>query len=196
MKIAAADADIWLFPHFIASAQAQRVFEHLRETLNWQQDVISMYGKATAIPRLQAWYGDEHAHYAYSGLRLTINPWHMVLNKLRHSLNQQVSDIVSQKVNFNSVLANFYRDNNDAVGWHSDDEPELGKNPIIASVSLGAQREFKLKHKYTNNKLTIPLTSGSLLIMAGTTQHYWQHAILRSKKPIAGRINLTFRSVF
>lgn len=195
MKIAAANADLWLFPNFIKSSQCLALFEHLQLTLAWQQDSIAMYGKNIEIPRLQAWYGDKNAHYAYSGIKLTLNPWIPVLTKLKVSLAEQVSNVVGEDINFNSVLANLYRNNDDAVGWHSDDEPELGTNPVIASVSLGASRDFKLKHKITGEKLTVPLTSGSLLIMAGETQHCWQHAILRSKKSMAARINLTFREI-
>lgn len=200
MQIQADNAQLWLFPNFIKSSQAQALFKHLQTEVQWQQDQLEMYGKSVDIPRLQAWFGEKDANYAYSGLTMKPLPWLPVLAKLEKSLTVQCQTIInnngdSRAINFNSALANYYRDNNDAVGWHSDDEPELGINPIIASVSLGATREFKLKHKITSEKLNIPLTSGSLLLMAGETQSYWQHAILRSKKVIAPRINLTFRQI-
>ncbi|MGJ8694094.1 MAG: alpha-ketoglutarate-dependent dioxygenase AlkB family protein [Thalassotalea sp.] len=223
MKIAANNAELWLFPNFIKAGQSRILFQHLFDTIAWQQDTLMMYGKSVEIPRLQAWFGGNSARYAYSGLTLQPTAWLPALEKIKNALNEQCQNILVQDeslneylrdenlsnknfeskvqqqqiqaVNFNSVLANCYRDNNDAVAWHSDDEPELGQQPIIASVSLGATRDFKLKHKTTGEKLTIPLTSGSLLLMAGQTQHYWQHAILRSKKAIAPRINLTFREI-
>lgn len=201
MKIAAENAELWLFPNFIKLGQSQALFQHLMSTIAWQQEQLLMYGKFVDIPRLQAWFGDADASYSYSGLTLNPQPWLPVLAKLKNSLTQQCQAILddygnAKTFNFNSALANLYRDNQDGVAWHCDDEPELGNNPIIASVSLGASREFKMKHKITGEKLTIPLTSGSLFLMAGETQRYWQHAILRSKKGIAPRINLTFRQIF
>lgn len=195
MQIKAANAKLFLFPNFIHSSQQAQVFEHLLTEIDWQQDSLFMHGKTIDIPRLHAWYGDQTLAYGYSGLTLSAKPLFPALMKILNSLNAQCANILNEPCTFNSLLANLYRDQNDAVGWHSDDEPELGKNPIIASVSLGAAREFKMKHKITKEKLIIPLTPGSLLIMAGETQHYWQHAILRSKKVIPARINLTFRYI-
>lgn len=205
MRIPAKNAQLWLFPNFIKLDQSQQLFHYLHQSIPWQQDQIMMYGKRVDIPRLQAWFGDEQAKYNYSGLTLKPTAWLPVLDKIRHQLNQQCVAIFAQEttqpntintnVAFNSLLANCYRDNQDAVAWHSDDEPELGVNPVIASISLGASREFKMKHKETGKKLNIPLTSGSLLIMAGETQHCWQHAVLRSKLSLGPRINLTFRQI-
>ena len=201
MNIQADNAVLYLFPNFIKLGQSQALFRYLHVNIPWQQDSLQMYGKQVEIPRLQAWFGDNDAQYRYSGLTLKPQPWLSVLAKLNNSLTAQCHSVLAQTgqskaLNFNSALANLYRDNHDAVAWHSDDEPELGLNPVIASVSLGASRDFKMKHKITGEKLTIPLTSGSLLLMAGETQHYWQHAIVRSKKVIAPRINLTFRQIF
>jgi len=159
----------------------------LETEIDWQQDYLQMYGKRVAIPRLQAWYGDKD--YSYSGMILTAKPWLPVLLELKQQVENKC------QTPFNAVLANLYRDQNDTVGWHSDDEAELGKDPVIASLSLGDERNFQLKHKYSGEKLTIPLTSGSLLIMAGATQHYWQHALPRTKKVKSPRINLTFRQI-
>jgi len=148
-----------------------------------------MYGKRVAIPRLQAWYGDKGMDYSYSGIILTAKPWPPVLLELKQQVENKCQS------SFNAVLANLYRDQDDTVGWHSDDETELGKNPVIASVSFGDERNFQLKHKDSGEKLTIPLTSGSLLVMAGETQHYWQHCLPRTKKMKSSRINLTFRQI-
>ena len=148
-----------------------------------------MYGKRVAIPRLEAWYGDDGMHYSYSGLSLAPKPWLAVLQELRQEVERHC------QAPFNAVLANLYRDQNDTVGWHSDDETELGRNPVIASLSFGAERNFQLKHKASGEKLSIPLKSGSLLVMAGETQHYWQHCLPRSRKKILSRINLTFRQI-
>lgn len=142
-----------------------------------------------AIPRLQAWYGDNYQAYTYSGLTMKALPWTPELGELRKRIEQHTGFL------FNSCLANLYRDGNDTVGWHSDDEPELGVNPTIASLSLGESRDFQLKHKITKEKLTIPLKTGGLLLMSGETQHYWQHCIPRTKRVKSPRINLTFRLI-
>ena len=195
MRIQADNAILYLFPNFIKAGQASLLFQHLEKAIAWRQDHIMMYGNALPLPRLQAWYGDQRQKYTYSGIHLTSQNWLPVLDKMKTSLNQQCSEILNQPVEFNAMLANLYRNQQDSVAWHSDDEPELGQQPVIASVSLGASREFKMKHQVSGEKLTIPLTSGSLLIMAGDTQQYWQHAILKSKKSMAPRINLTFRHI-
>jgi len=113
-----------------------------------------------------------------------------VLRDLKQSVEQRVLH------SFNAVLVNCYRDQNDTVGWHSDDEAELGQRPVIASLSFGEERNFQLKHKFTGEKITLPLKSGSLLVMGGETQAYWQHSLPRTKKPKLARINLTFRSIY
>lgn len=193
MYIKAENAELHLFPHFIKSEQASLLFEYLTMNISWQQDQIRIHQKVIDVPRLHAWYQDNAQVYEYSGIKLTVQPWLKVLNKIKSQLNEQCEHVLNESVFFNAMLANLYRDNNDSVAWHSDDEPELGETPIIASVSLGAKRDFKMKHKITGETRTIPLTHGSLLLMAGETQNYWQHAILKSKKVIAPRINLTFR---
>lgn len=144
-----------------------------------------MYGKSVKIPRLQAWYGENE--YSYSGLRLAAQPLIPLLIKFKCLIEQQTGH------SFNALLANCYRDQYDSVAWHSDDEPELGFEPIIASLSFGEERNFQLKHKITGEKLNLPLKSGSLLIMAGETQQYWQHCLPRTKKQKLARINLTYR---
>ena len=143
-------------------------------------------------PRLVAWYGDTDAVYAYSGNSMQPQPWIAPLLELR----RQVESLAGSS--FNSVLLNLYRNERDAVGWHSDDEPELGRNPVIASVSFGAPREYQLRHR-RRKELPVEkmlLVSGSVLIMSGPTQHQWKHRIKRETRPCGERINLTFRRIF
>lgn len=169
--------------------RSRLLYDELAQQLDWSQDSIVLYGKPVLIPRLQAWYGDNGLDYTYSQLTLTAKPWLPLLTELREMVQAKTGQ------HFNAVLANLYRDGNDTVGWHSDDEPELGENPVIASLSFGGERNFNLKHKISGEKLTIPLRSGSLLTMAGETQGYWQHCLPRTKKPKLPRINLTFRQI-
>ncbi len=148
-----------------------------------------MYGKYVKVPRLQAWYADAGQSYSYSKLALDAMP----LTERLQTLNNRLRIFCQH--GFNSVLANCYRDQNDSVAWHSDDEPELGVEPTIASLSFGAERMFHLKHKVTGEKYKIPLQSGSLLVMSGQTQHCWQHAVLKNRRQMPMRINLTFRKI-
>ena len=175
------------FPDFIPVHLQKLYFNQLLAQLNWRQDEIVIYGKRVSIPRLQAWYGEHN--YTYSGLTLKSQLWLPVLTDLKLLVEQKA------KQPFNVLLANYYRDQNDTVGWHSDDEPELGKYPVIASLSFGEERNFQFKHKLTGEKLSLPLKSGSLLVMSGETQAYWQHCLPRTKKQKLARINLTFRKI-
>lgn len=150
-----------------------------------------MYGKTFDVPRKTAWYGYEGFNYKYSGIECNPDPWTKELLEIKtvieHFLPQQC---------FNSVLLNLYRDGNDKVSWHADDEPGLGTNPTIASVSLGATRRFDLKHKeYPEQKLQLELNLGSLVIMTGSLQHHWLHQIPMQKRIMEPRINLTFRTI-
>jgi alkylated DNA repair dioxygenase AlkB len=165
------------------------LFQTLFATTPWQQHVLTLYGRPMAAPRLSAWYGDEGAIYSYSGLRLQPLPWNTTLLNIK----QRLDDLAD--VNFNSVLINLYRDGQDSMGWHSDAEPELGKNPVIASVSLGAMRRFNFQHKKRSLRIALDLKSGSTLLMKGATQHYWQHSLPKTRKAVGPRINLTFRRI-
>lgn len=178
------------YPNFIRSHVADELYLTLLDETRWQTDSISIFGKTHPIPRLQAWYGEPEAKYSYSNINLTPLPWNQTLLNIRAQIEE-----LSQAT-FNSVLLNLYRSGADSNGWHSDDEKELGKNPIIASLSLGQKRVFHLKHKSNKTKESILLESGSLLIMSGATQHYWKHQIPKSKKDLQPRINLTFRRIF
>ena len=170
--------------------ESQKLFVRLLDEISWQQPLIHVAGKKLRIPRLQAWHGDTKARYHYSGLSLDPVAWTELLLLIKTRV-EQVSNTV-----FNSLLLNRYRDGRDSVGWHSDDEKELGKNPVIASVSFGVERFFQLKNK-KDTSLTYKLTlhHGSLLLMKGKTQHFWHHQIPKTKAPINERINLTFRNI-
>lgn len=186
------DAEIRYFPNFFTSTKSTFLLDQLLKTIDWKQNTIKMYGKENPVPRLEAWYGDKGKSYAYSGIKMEPSTWTDDLILIKKSIEARA------EVTFNSVLINYYRNGQDRVAWHSDDENELGRNPVIGSVSLGAERNFKLRHKnYKSNgqKEQIILKHGSFLLMEGTTQHFWMHEIPRTAKPIGPRINLTFRTI-
>jgi len=185
------DGDILWVRHFLAIDEANQLMQSLQQEIPWRQDSIRIAGKETPIPRLQAWFGDEGMSYTYSGLTLEPTPWSDTLNAIKHRI-EDYSDC-----HFNSLLANLYRDENDSVGWHADDEPELGENPTIASLSLGEPRDFVLKHrKHPEQKIRLSLQNGDLLVMKGALQHHWLHQVPKSKTACGPRINLTFRRIF
>lgn len=183
------DADVKFYPAFFSPEESAAYFEKLRESIKWEQQEFRIYGKTVLMPRLIAWYGDEGKSYSYSGVTHQPNAWTKELLEIKERVEKAAES------SFNSVLINLYRDERDSVGWHSDDEPELGKNPVIASVSFGGMREFQFKHKTKDLRQSIELSNGSLLIMAGECQHHWQHRIPKSKKTIPARMNLTFRTI-
>lgn len=179
---------------FLSSDQAFRFHVALRKELHWNQGVVTVFGKRHPIPRLEAWHGDPGATYQYSGSDHDPQSWTPTLQKIRAKLR-----LVREDFEFNSVLGNLYRNGADAMGWHSDDEPELGKTPCIASLSFGASRDFLLRHRTRKDlePVKIPLETGSLLIMEGATQEHWHHSIprRRGKNSPGERINLTFRKI-
>lgn len=183
------DADVYLHQEWIDAELADKLLAHFIDELKWDQPTITMFGKQVKVPRMQAWYGDKDSAYAYSGLSMQPLPWESKLAKLKAYCEQACS------CEFNSVLANLYRDGSDSMGMHSDDEPELGQQPTIASVSLGVARRFDFKHKVTKEKVQVLLEHGSLLIMKGHTQRFWQHGINKSKRIHGPRLNFTFRYV-
>ncbi|MCB1843180.1 MAG: alpha-ketoglutarate-dependent dioxygenase AlkB [Halioglobus sp.] len=168
-----------------------QLLTRLIDTVHWRQEHITLFGKTHPQPRLIAWHGDEHAHYSYSGLQHSPLPWTRELAALREAL-QRLCD-----ASFNSVLLNLYRDGADSMGLHADDEPELGPQPVIASLSLGATRRMYFQHKTKRHLPTqqLDLPDGSLLIMRGTTQQHWKHGIRKARGCRQARINLTFRLV-
>ncbi len=184
------NADIAFYPAFLEQQECDRLLTALTQTIDWRQDWITIYGRSLPQPRLTAWYGDAGKSYTYSGITMIPTAWTPMLLELKAGVDA-VSGVV-----FNSVLLNLYRDGNDSMGWHSDDEAELGHNPVIGSLSLGGTRRFMLRYRSQKGlKHQLELTSGSLLLMQGTTQQYWQHHIPKTKRPVAPRINLTFRVI-
>ena len=184
------DAEIIYYPHFFDKKEADAIFVQLTNDIPWQQDDIRVFGKTHPQPRLTALYGNEGKPYSYSNIKMQPHPWNPLLQKIKLSV-ESVSD-----TNFTTVLLNQYRDGKDSNGWHADNEKELGINPIIASVSFGAERVFQLKHNSISGlKQNILLEHGSLLVMKGTTQHFWKHQIPKTSKAIGSRINLTFRVI-
>lgn len=184
------NADVCFYSTLFSHDEAEKFFESLKKTIAWKQEQISFYGKVHDIPRLTAWHGNANKIYTYSGIKVQSIPWTPILLQIKERIEN-----VSQ-LTFNSVLLNLYRSGKDGVSWHSDDEPELGKNPPIGSVSFGATRVFQLKHKNLNNeKREIQLSSGSYLLMKGETQHHWLHQIPKRRNLTEERINLTFRII-
>lgn len=182
------DAELYYWPEFIDKLQSLQLIAAL-EALPWQQPEIMMFGRKIVIPRRQVWMGDAHCSYRYSGVTFMPEPWTPPVL----ALTQQVNQALSQK--FNCVLLNWYADGSQAMGWHSDDEPELGPSPQIASLSLGQPRRFDLQHKHTEAQLQLLLDDGSLLLMAGDCQQYWQHRLPKQAKATGARFNLTFRYI-
>lgn len=184
------DGELYLLPQFLADSEAAPVLDALSTELAWTRHRVRLFGREHLTPRLCAWYGDPGARYAYSGQALEPLPWPPALAGLRARLHTALG------LAFNSVLCNLYRDGADSMGWHSDDEASLGPQPVIASLSLGATRRFALRHRARRYRsVTLALGNGDLLLMAGDTQAHWQHAVPRTRRPIAARINLTFRAV-
>lgn len=170
---------------FFSLAEADELFERIRGETPWQQERSRM----GPFPRLTAWYADAGLTYSYSGVTHHALAWTPTLAEIRRRV------IEAAQTPFNSVLLNFYRDGQDSIGYHADAEPELGVNPVIASVSLGAVRQFVIKHPKSGEKLTFELAPGSLLVMGGTCQHHWVHGIPKTKAKVGARLNLTFRNL-
>ncbi|GAB3348462.1 alpha-ketoglutarate-dependent dioxygenase AlkB family protein [Lysobacter tyrosinilyticus] len=184
------DADISFDPCWLGAAEADRLLQGLREEIAWENHRIRLFGREHASPRLSCWIGDPGTAYRYSGALFEPRPWPLLLRPVRERLCEALD------VGFNSALANRYRDGRDCMGWHSDDEAELGAAPVIASLSLGATRRFVLKHRRDpEQKLALELPHGSLLVMAGPTQRNYRHALPRTTKVAEERINLTFRQI-
>jgi len=185
-----ADADIIYYPQFFDTIEADTIFTELITEIPWQQDDIRVYGKIYPQPRLTALFGNDGKPYSYSNIKMQPHPWNSLLQKIKTLIESKTD------TQYTSVLLNYYRDGKDSNGWHADNEKELGLNPIIASLSFGAERNFQLKHNSDKNqKKNIVLEHGSLLLMKGTTQHFWKHQIPKTSKPIGPRINLTFREI-
>ena len=181
-------ADVIYYPDFLSPQEAAAYYETLLKETPWKQEDIKVFGKVHPQPRLTALYGTNNKPYSYSNISMYPQPFTFALSEIKKRIETTVLH------NFTTCLLNLYRDGKDSNGWHSDDEKELGPNPVIASVSFGATRIFKFREKAnTKNVHKIALASGSLLLMKGSTQHLWQHQIPKTTKPTGQRINLTFR---
>ena len=184
------DGEAWLWPTAFEPDEASRLVHALRAGIGWRREEIVIFGERRRVPRLVAWHGDPGARYRYSGTDHDPEPWTQDLGRLRARVSELSGAV------FNAVLLNLYRDGRDGMGWHADDEPELGRDPVIASVSLGATRRFCLRHRRRKDlKVDLELPHGSLLVMGGATQHHWVHALPKTRRPVGERINLTFRRV-
>jgi alkylated DNA repair dioxygenase AlkB len=184
-----ADGELYLLRRFMREDEAQALHQSLRRDLAWQPEWIVIAGKRIPVPRLVCWYGDAGAIYRYSGVEHEPVPWPPCLLDLKNRIEQRTGQL------FNSVLGNYYRTGQDSMGWHADKERELGKNPAIASLSLGATRRFLLRHNRTRETVNLELASGSLLLMQGSLQHHWRHCVPKDVKDSDSRINLTFRRI-
>ena len=184
------DGEVFLHESFFIGQESKDLYNELRETIAWQQDSMIIYGKSVLLPRLTAWYADEGRYYKYSGIVNTPLPWTNTLLDIKQYVEDQLD------CRFNSALLNYYRHEKDGMGWHSDDEPELGNNPVIASLSFGDSRIFQFKHKKNEaEKISVCLPGGSLLLMQGATQTHWLHRISKSVRYRQPRINITFRTI-
>jgi len=189
-----ASLSLQFWSQFVEPDAADVAFPELLQTIPWRQEYLQLYGKRVAMPRLTCWFGDQGATSTYSGLRNIPLAWTRLLQDLRVEVEARVGQA------FNSVLANLYRDGRDYMSWHSDDEPELGQRPTIASLSFGASHRFELRSRRSKSgaireRQSIELTHGSLLVMKGDTQRGWEHSIPKESAVATPRINLTFRFV-
>ena len=183
------DGDVFYTDLLISRVKSKELFEKLLKEISWQQDELFIYGRKIITKRKVAWYGDNNCQYSYSNCTKTALPWTAELFELKIIVEEQTQS------KFNSCLLNLYHSGDEGMAWHSDDEKELGLRPIITAVSLGAERRFVFKHKQSKESVSHILEQGSLLIMKGSTQEYWQHSLPKTKKVLEPRINLTFRRI-
>ena len=181
------DGSAVLVPDFFSPSEADSYFNDLLAATPWEQNSLMMFGKRVPEPRMSAWHAEAGMEYTYSGQPRTPHPWNEPLTAVRLACEAHIGH------SFNGALLNLYRTGADAMGWHSDDEPINGFNPVIASISLGAERQFDLRHKHTNEVVSAVLPHGSLLVMSGSCQTNWHHRIAKTSRKIEPRINVTFR---
>lgn len=186
------DGAVLYYPSCFTTLESDHYLQALTDNIAWRQESIKLFNKEIPQPRLTAWYGDECAIYTYSNLTNHPMMWTPALLEIKTRVEEFAT------TNFNSVLLNYYRNGQDSMGWHQDNEPELGEHPVIASVSFGATRRFQFRHKKRKDldTITINLEHGSLLLMQGTTQNYWKHQLPKTSQPVGARINLTFRFIY
>ena len=190
-RIPMPDAEVFYLDRLELVQSDTEVLRSLIAEVPWRSEEVAMWGRKIPQPRLTAWHGDPGSVYAYSGIELHPAPWTPMLLDIKTRIEAAAGSA------FNSVLINYYRDNRDSIGFHSDNEPELGERPVIGSLSLGEERTFILKHKRSKavEQVRVRLASGSLLLMTGDTQRYWRHGILKESRPCGPRVNLTFRTI-
>jgi alkylated DNA repair dioxygenase AlkB len=190
-RISIPGGELHYYPHAFTLDESAALLDILLGSIRWTRREIMLYGRHVMMPRLIAWYSDPGVTYEYSGQSSPHNDWTPDLLAIKNRV-----ETLSRHA-FNGALLNYYRDGRDSMSWHSDDEESLGINPVIASVSFGATRTFRLRHRHDRSlvPVNLPLTTGSLLIMRGQTQHYWQHQLPKTRKPVGARINITFRHI-
>lgn len=189
-NLAPVDGELYLHRGFYPESQADDFYQQLLTEIAWQQEELQIYGRKINVPRLMCWYGDPEAHYHYSGADHAPYTWTPTLLTLKGDVEAFCA------CEFNSAMANLYRDGRDSMGCHADDEKELGVNPTIASLSFGESRLLRFRHKRSKQKLEIELSHGDLLIMAGALQHHWRHELPKTRQTKQARINLTFRKIY
>lgn len=191
LPLALPDGDLLYWPQLVSTGESAALLAALTDGVAWQRQSITLFGKTYRQPRLIGWMGDPGCTYRYSGTRWQPQPWHPLVADLRERI------AAATGATFNSVLLNLYRDGRDSMGFHADDEPELGPEPVIASLSLGAERPLHFRPRRNREEPTrrFPLADGSLLLMRGATQAHWHHAIPKTRRPIGPRLNLTFRRI-
>ena len=187
--VEAPGADVVVHRGLVNADEAPQILEQLVSEVAWRSDVIRLFGREMPTPRLAAWYGDPGRVYTYSGIRLEPLAWTPLLADLRDRAGATAG------TSFNSVLANLYRNGSDSVGWHADDEPELGVDPVIASLSFGATRTLAMRRRDGSYRASVDLQDGDLMVMAGATQTLWVHRVPKVRRPVSPRVNLTFRTV-
>jgi len=183
------DLKVRIETDFFDQFDSNELLNNLISDLPWESMVIKMFGKDITIPRLQCWIGDRGCDYKYSGKKLNRKDWTKDLIMIREKIYKDLN------IDFNSVLINYYRDGKDSMGWHADDEKELGPSPTIASISFGSERDLVFRNKISKEIISIPQTHGCLILIDGKTQKNWQHSIKKTRKVIGPRINLTFRNI-
>ena len=187
--VEAPGADVVVHRGSVGANETPAILQQLVSEVAWRSDIIRLFGREVPIPRLTAWYGDHGRVYTYSGIRLEPHTWTPLLADLRDRAGAAAG------TSFNSVLANLYRNGSDSVGWHADDEPELGVDPVIASLSFGATRTLAMRRRDGSYRASVDLQDGDLMVMAGATQTLWVHRVPKVRRPVGSRVNLTFRTV-
>jgi alkylated DNA repair dioxygenase AlkB len=188
-EILPGDGSAVLFPDFLCESDADKYLSGLHNNTPWEQNFIRLFGKEVSEPRLSTWHAEADLPYTYSGVPRTPHPWKEPLSSLRTACEAHTGQ------SFNGALLNLYRTGQDAMGWHSDDEAVNGPNPVIASISLGAERRFDFRHKQSREMISVVLPHGSLLVMSGACQTFWLHRIAKTTRQTEPRINVTFRTL-